>query len=57
MSGYTASLGEYNKIWNREKEYKFNSVEDARHLLEEIVSAIEYVIAVYEDRRDEAKGD
>ena len=57
LSGHTASLGEYNKIWNREKEYKFNSVEDARHLLEEIVSAIEYVIAVYEARRDEAKGD
>lgn len=57
LSGHTASLGEYNKIWNREKEYKFNSVEDARHLLEEIVSAIEYVIAVYEARRDETKGD
>lgn len=39
-----------------DEEYKFNSVEDVRHLLEEIVSAIEYVIAVYEARRDEAKG-
>jgi hypothetical protein len=40
-----------------DKEYKFNSVEDARSLIEEIVSAIEYVITDYEARKDETNGD
>ena len=57
LSGHTASFGEYNKIWGRDKEYKFNSVEDARSLIEEIVSAIEYVITDYEARKDETNGD
>ena len=55
MSGHSASFGEYNKIWGREKDYKFNSIEDARQLIEEIVSAIEYVIADYEAKKDEIK--
>ena len=57
LSGHTASFGEYNKIWGRDKEYKFNSVEDARSLIEEIVFAIEYVITDYEARKDETNGD
>jgi len=55
LSGHSASFGEYNKIWGREKDYKFNSIEDARQLIEEIVSAIEYVIADYEAKKDEIK--
>jgi len=57
LSGHTASLKEYNKIWDREEDYKFNSVEDARSLIEEIVSSIEYVIGDYEAKKDEANGD
>ena len=45
LSGHSASFKEYNKVWKREEDYKFNSVEDARSLIEEIISAIEYVIA------------
>lgn len=57
LSGHTASFKEYNKIWGRDENYKFNSVEDARSLIEEIVSAIEYVIIDYEARKDETKRD
>lgn len=57
LSGHQGSLGEYNKIWNRDKDFKFNSVEDARHLLEEIVYSVEYVIAVHEARKDETNRD
>ena len=56
LSGHTASFGEYNKVWGRDKEYKFNAIEDAQVLIEEIVSAIEYVITDYEARKDETKG-
>jgi len=45
LSGHSASFKEYNKVWKRDEDYKFNSVEDARCLIEEIISAIEYVIA------------
>lgn len=54
LAGHSASFGEYNKVWGREKEYKFNSIEDARQLIEEIVSAIEYVIVDYEARIHES---
>lgn len=45
LSGHSASFKEYNKIWGRNEDYKFNSIEDARNLIEEIISAIEYIIA------------
>ena len=56
LAGHTASFSEYNKIWGREKDYRFNSVEDARTLIKEIVSGIEYVIANYEVKKDEITG-
>lgn len=48
LAGHSASLKEYNKVWGREKNEKINSIVDARNLLEEIISSIEYVIATYE---------
>lgn len=48
LAGHSASLKEYNKIWGREKDEKINSIVDARCLLEDIISSIEYVIATYE---------
>lgn len=48
LAGHSASLKEYNKVWGREKDEKINSIADARNLLENIISSIEYVIATYE---------
>ena len=48
LAGHSASLKEYNKVWGREKDEKINSIADARKLLENIISSIEYVIATYE---------
>lgn len=52
LSGHSASVKEYNKIWGRDENYKFNSVEDARKLVEEIVTAIEYVIGNHEAKNN-----
>lgn len=48
LAGHSASLKEYNKVWGREKDEKINSIADARSLLENIISSIEYAIATYE---------
>lgn len=56
LAGHSASYGEYNKVWGRKVDFKFNSVEDARELIEGIISAIEYVIADFEVRKDEIAG-
>ncbi|MDD4370151.1 MAG: hypothetical protein PHD56_03590 [Anaerostipes sp.] len=55
LAGHTASYGEYNMLWGRDTDYKFNSVEDARLLIEDIVTAIEYVINSYEARANETE--
>ena len=44
LAGHKASAHEYNKIWGRNKEYKFNSIEDARVLLENIIGSLEYAM-------------
>ena len=54
LAAHTASSSKYNKVWEREENYKFNSVEDAKILLEEIVSSINYVTEVYKVKKNEA---
>lgn len=51
LSAHKASSKEYNKIWGRDKDYPFDSIEDARKLIEEIVFAIEDVISDYEPKK------
>ena len=48
LAGHSGSFKEYNKVWGREKDEKINSIADARTLLEDIISSIEYAIATYE---------
>lgn len=44
LAGHKASISSYNKVWGREESFKFNSIEDARSLLEDIIGSIEYAI-------------
>lgn len=44
LAGHKASASEYNKVWGRDKEFEFNSIEDARSLLGDIIGSIEYSI-------------
>jgi hypothetical protein len=50
LAGHRASFGEYNKVWGRSKDYKFNTIEDARELLENIIGSIEYSINSNQDK-------
>ena len=40
LSGHRASAGEYNKLWGRDKEFSFNTVEDATSLILGIKDAL-----------------
>lgn len=44
LAGHKASIGSYNKVWGRKENFRFNSIEDARGLLEDIIGSIEYAI-------------
>lgn len=50
LAGHTASASEYNKVWGRDKDFKFNSIEDAKNLVENIVGSIEYSIMENESK-------
>lgn len=50
LAGHTASASEYNKVWGRNKDFKFNSIEDSRLLLENIIGSIEYSIMENESK-------
>ena len=53
IAGHKGSLKQYNALWGRKENDKFNSIEDARNLLKEIVSAFTYVLGNYEARKSE----
>lgn len=50
LAGHSASAKEYNKVWKREHDYTFNSVEDARILIENIVGSLEYTMAEHDKK-------
>lgn len=43
LAGHRASMKEYNKIWKRDEDFKFDTIVDAKELLTGIVSAIHSV--------------
>ncbi|NFI83326.1 hypothetical protein FDA36_03970 [Clostridium botulinum] len=50
LAGHRAFIAEYNKVWGRSKDYKFNTIEDTRELLENIIGYIEYSINSNQDK-------
>lgn len=44
LSGHTASKKAYNKLWKRDKDFDFNSIEDSKLLLERIINSIKNVL-------------
>ena len=53
LAGHKGSLKQYNALWGRKENDKFNSIEDARNLLKEIVAAFTYVLGNYDAKKSE----
>ena len=53
LAGHKGSLKQYNALWGRKENDKFNSIEDARNLLRDIVAAFTYVLGNYEAKNSE----
>lgn len=44
LAGHKGSYSSYNKVWERDDNYQFSSINDATVLLENIVGSIEYAL-------------
>ncbi len=45
LAGHKGSFNAYNKVWKRDEDFQFSSIEDARSLLEDIIGSIEYALS------------
>ena len=49
LAGHRGSIKEYNRVWKRKEDSEVNLVEDAKELLNDIITAIHEVFAKAKD--------